>query len=237
MVQYQVQPGDTIAAVTRRLNTDWQTLRRLNPEAVGRLPSNGRWFLKAGATIKVDAEPFHATLEKVRTQGRQGLGQPEMTADPSDAEATFAEYTIQPGDTLWALAVTRFHTNVEDIIRDNHITDPRSLQPGQKIRIRIPDHPRDQRAVVASWYGEKYHGRPMANGQRYDMYADTVAHRDLPFGTRVELRNPATGQTVSAVVTDRGPFIEGRDIDLSYGLARKLSLVEKGVGTLIMRVL
>jgi rare lipoprotein A len=69
------------------------------------------------------------------------------------------------------------------------------------------------------------------------MYANTIAHRDLPFGTRVELKNPETGQMVKATVTDRGPFIEGRDIDLSYGLARKLSMVQKGVGTLIMRVL
>jgi rare lipoprotein A len=51
------------------------------------------------------------------------------------------------------------------------------------------------------------------------MHANTIAHKELPLGTRVELKNPRTGQTASAVVTDRGPFIEGRDIDLSYGLA------------------
>ena len=237
MVQYQVQPGDTIAEVTRRLNTDWQTLRRLNPEAVGRLSGSGRWFLKAGATVAVDQKPFHETLEKARGPAPANHA-PEKAASGNPPQSPeFTEYTIQPGDTLWALAVTRFHTNVEDIIRDNHISDPRSLQPGRKIRIRLPSHPRGRQEVVASWYGEKYHGRPMANGQRYDMYADTIAHRDLPFGTRVELKNPATGETVKAVVTDRGPYIEGRDIDLSYGLARKLSMVEKGVGTLIMRVL
>ncbi len=237
MVQYQVQPGDTIAAVTRRLNTDWRTLRRQNPGAVGRLSDNGRWFLKAGATVEVDEKPFHETLEEARGREPQQPRPADGAAEQPPQEAEFTEYTIQPGDTLWALAVTRFHTNVEDIIRDNHISDPRSLQPGQRIRIRVPNHPRREQTVVASWYGRKYHGRPMANGQRYDMYADTIAHRDLPFGTRVELRNPATGETVKAVVTDRGPFVEGRDVDLSYGLARKLSMVEKGVGTLVMRVL
>lgn len=237
MVQYQVQQGDTIAAVTRQLNTDWQTLRRLNPDAVGRLAETGHWFLKEGATVKVAEEPFHAALEKAQGQNGQDTTAAEITTRAPDTAAKFAEYTIQPGDTLWALAVRRFHTNVEDIIHDNHIEDPRSLQPGQKIRIRVPDHPRQRQDVVASWYGEKYHGRPMANGQRYDMYANTIAHRDLPFGTRVELKNPQTGQVESAVVTDRGPFIEGRDIDLSYGLARKLSMVEKGVGTIFMRVL
>ena len=69
------------------------------------------------------------------------------------------------------------------------------------------------------------------------MYANTIAHKDLPLGTRVELENPLTGKSVRAVVTDRGPYIDGRDVDLSYGLARMLSLVDKGVGRLKMRVL
>jgi rare lipoprotein A len=77
----------------------------------------------------------------------------------------------------------------------------------------------------------------MANGDRYDMFADTIAHKELPFGTRVELKNPRTGEKTTAVVTDRGPFIEGRDVDLSYGLACRLSLVENGVDTLVMRIL
>ncbi|MBU0944313.1 MAG: septal ring lytic transglycosylase RlpA family protein [Proteobacteria bacterium] len=56
-------------------------------------------------------------------------------------------------------------------------------------------------------------------------------------GTKVELKNKDTGQTVQAVVTDRGPYIEGRDVDLSYGLAKKLSLLNQGVGSLVMRIL
>ena len=90
---------------------------------------------------------------------------------------------------------------------------------------------------MASWYGKDYHGRPMANGEFFNMYANTIAHKELPLGTRVELENPMTGKSVMAVVTDRGPYIEGRDVDLSYGLARMLSLVNKGVGKLKMRVL
>lgn len=58
----------------------------------------------------------------------------------------------------------------------------------------------------------------------------------IALGTQVELKNPKTGASVKAVVTDRGPYVEGRDVDLSYGLARKLSLVDQGVGTLTMRV-
>jgi rare lipoprotein A len=77
----------------------------------------------------------------------------------------------------------------------------------------------------------------MANGEPYDMYADTIAHKDIPLGTMVELENPRTGEKARAVVADRGPYVEGRDVDLSYELARKLSLVRQGVGNLRMRFL
>jgi rare lipoprotein A len=125
---------------------------------------------------------------------------------------------------------------VEDLIRDNGIEDPRKIQPGQKIRVRLPNYPQQQ-DVVASWYGEEHHGKPMANGETFDMHAATIAHKKLPLGTRVELENPATGEKVKAIVTDRGPYIAGRDVDLSQALARKLSIEEKGVGSLVMRVL
>ena len=91
--------------------------------------------------------------------------------------------------------------------------------------------------MVASWYGEKYQGRVMANGEPFDMHANTIAHKDLPLGTEVELKNPETEQVEKATVTDRGPYIEGRDVDLSYALAEKLSLLEKGVGKLVMKII
>jgi rare lipoprotein A len=69
------------------------------------------------------------------------------------------------------------------------------------------------------------------------MYGPTVAHKELPLGTKVALENPATGEHVTAIVTDRGPYIDGRDVDLSYGIARRLSLVEKGVAPLVMKVI
>ena len=100
---------------------------------------------------------------------------------------------------------------------------------------RIPSYP-DQQEVVASWYGRNHHGKRMANGDFFNMYGATIAHRKLPLGTRVELENLSTGERAKAVVTDRGPYVAGRDVDISYGLARKLSLVEKGVGSLVMRI-
>jgi rare lipoprotein A len=173
-----------------------------------------------------------------RTTSFNGVLNASITSQ-SETETGYGkwtEYTIKKGDTIWDLAVNRYHVNVEDVIKDNNIQDPRKIQPGDKIRIRLPSYPSTQ-VVTASWYGADYHGKAMANGDFFNMYAPTIAHKDLPLGTRVELENRETGVKVKAVVTDRGPFIAGRDVDLSYGLARVLSLDKKGVGKLLMRVI
>jgi len=81
--------------------------------------------------------------------------------------------------------------------------------------------------AVASWYGPGFHGRRAADGSIYDQMAYTIAHKTLPFGTMVVLEYH--GKRVPAMVTDRGPYIEGRDFDLSLGLAKRLGLVTKGV--------
>jgi rare lipoprotein A len=232
MNQYTVQKGDTISQVTQRLQTDWQTLRSQNPNAIGRSKVNGNWFVREGANIAVgngNKESFSDMLSQAAGQNNP----PERSIKP---KGDTVEYTVQPGDTLWQLAVREFHVNMEDLIEDNGITNPDVIAVGQKLEIKMPQ-PQPPSEVVASWYGSDYHGRPMANGDPYDMYANTIAHKDLPLGTTVELNNPRTGQTIRAVVTDRGPFIEGRDVDLSYGLACQLSLVENGVDTLVMSVL
>src|SRR5262245_56577220 len=69
---------------------------------------------------------------------------------------------------------------------------------------------------VASWYGHPYHGRRAANGEIYDMEKMTAAHRTLPFGTWVRVRNLENNKTVDVRITDRGPFVGGRIIDLSH---------------------
>ncbi len=78
---------------------------------------------------------------------------------------------------------------------------------------------------LASWYGKKFHGRPTASGEPYDMYAMTAAHPTLPIPSYARIRNPANGREVIVRVNDRGPFHKGRIVDLSYTAALKLDLL------------
>lgn len=83
---------------------------------------------------------------------------------------------------------------------------------------------------IASWYGKKFHGRRTSSGETYDMYAMTAAHKNLPLPTYVKVRNLENGRSVVVRVNDRGPFHQGRVIDLSYTAASKLGIVGRGTG-------
>jgi len=77
---------------------------------------------------------------------------------------------------------------------------------------------------IASWYGHPYHGRRAASGEIYNMYAMTAAHRTLPFGTEVRVHDLENGRDVTVRINDRGPFVEGRIIDLSYAAAQAMGM-------------
>jgi rare lipoprotein A len=91
--------------------------------------------------------------------------------------------------------------------------------------------------AVTSWYGPRFHGRLTANGEIYDMYAPTAAHVTLPLGSLIRVTNPRTGKSKVVRVNDRGPYIEGRELDLSYQTARELGLVKKGVARVRIELL
>jgi len=78
---------------------------------------------------------------------------------------------------------------------------------------------------LASWYGSKFHGRPTSSGEPYDMYAMTAAHKTMPIPSYARVRNPANGREVIVRINDRGPFHDGRVIDLSYAAALKLGVL------------
>ena len=89
----------------------------------------------------------------------------------------------------------------------------------------------------ASWYGEPFNGRRASNGEIYDMYKLTAAHRTLPFDTMVRVTNVNNGKSTTVRITDRGPFVEGRIIDLSLAAAREIELVGPGVAPVRVEVI
>ena len=103
---------------------------------------------------------------------------------------------------------------------------------GKSHRLPKPDYRQKKGGeyITASWYGVPFHGRQTACGERYDMYGLTAAHKTMKFGTKLRVTNPDTDQSVVVTITDRGPFIRGRDLDLSFGAAKEIGHLEKGVG-------
>jgi rare lipoprotein A len=117
---------------------------------------------------------------------------------------------------------------------------PRQPKP-ERARTRAPDQQTTNRASgggglrwTASWYGPGFAGQRTASGEVFDPGALTCAHKTLPFGTRLLIRNPDTGRSVWVRVNDRGPYAGGRQLDLSQGAAEAIGLA--GVGQVIVRI-
>jgi len=90
---------------------------------------------------------------------------------------------------------------------------------------------------VASYYAHDFHGRQTANGESYDMYAMTAAHKSFPFNTIIRVQNLTNDKNVIVRINDRGPFVEGRIIDLSLGAARRIDMIESGTARVRLEVL
>ena len=137
--------------------------------------------------------------------------------------------------------------------RAARVTLPRDAEPRQEykstlgnpafydefgVRYRVLQTSKDfvQRGI-ASWYGHPFHGRATSTGETYDMYAMTAAHKTLPLPTYVRVTDLDTGNRVVVRVNDRGPFVEGRVIDLSYVAAVKLGIAERGTARVEVRAL
>lgn len=94
-----------------------------------------------------------------------------------------------------------------------------------------------EQSGIASWYGPGFHGRTTANGETYDMEAMTAAHKQLPFGSIVEVKNRDNGRKTRVRVNDRGPFVRGRIIDLSKAAARDIDMLGSGTARVRIRVI
>jgi len=124
------------------------------------------------------------------------------------------------------------------------VTDPAPIVSGTMRPYQIKgrwyrpaEQPGYDERGLASWYGDAFHGRPTASGERFDMNALTAAHKTLPLPGLVEVTNLANGRRAVLRVNDRGPFVDGRIIDLSRGAADALGLRGQGVGEVRVRYL
>lgn len=99
---------------------------------------------------------------------------------------------------------------------------------------RINKNTHHHGGIVATWYS---HGKFTASGKRFNPNGFTVAHRTLPFGTKIRLTNPRNGKSIEAIVTDRGPFKSGIGLDVSLGCAKVLDFVKRGKTVLLMEIL
>ena len=88
--------------------------------------------------------------------------------------------------------------------------------------------------MLTSWYGPGFHGNLTANGERYDMYGISAAHKTLPFGTRLRV---CYEECVDVSINDRGPYIGARELDLSYGAAKAIGLIDPGVANVTVTYL
>ncbi|MEO0689062.1 MAG: septal ring lytic transglycosylase RlpA family protein [Pseudomonadota bacterium] len=120
--------------------------------------------------------------------------------------------------------------------------DPLTTPPQGAVDLATLEIPRgpmvleDLGSGVASYYGQRFHGRRTANGERFDMNAMTAAHKTLPFGTYVRVTNPANRRSVTVRINDRGPFIRGRTIDLSRAAAQKIGMIQRGHASVTMEI-
>jgi rare lipoprotein A len=109
--------------------------------------------------------------------------------------------------------------------------------PSAEIEIPSDTKPLFVETGIASWYGPPYHNRRGSNGEVYDMHAMTAAHRTLPLGSIVRVVNVGTNAAAVVRITDRGPFIEGRVVDLSKAAAEKIGMLQKGTTEVRIEVL
>ena len=147
---------------------------------------------------------------------------------------------------LSLISISLFNSNVEaknqtDIfpqtIKSFDINSNKSVDSSQVVPRRNQFLLANSLSGEASWYGPGFHGRLTANGERYDQNAMTAAHKSLRFGTKVKVTNLNNGKSVIVRINDRGPYIDGRIIDVSAAAARSLDMISSGVAPVRVDIL
>ncbi len=172
------------------------------------------------------AIPLGASSAQTQAPATEAVGAVEPSA-PAPAQPFADQFrdVVEPLGTTYQNADLNIPPDAVDLD---------SFEPPIELPPPPPPEPRSGRVIrsmgtgVASYYGRRFHGRLTANGERFNMNAMTAAHKTLPFGTRVRVTNPRNGRSVTVRINDRGPFIRGREIDLSRGAAERIGMIASG---------
>jgi rare lipoprotein A len=180
------------------------------------------WRRLESGRVPLPASPWSPGLFLLLLLGGCGLG-------PDTARQADGRPAVVPPDLA----------SIPDVVprlepRSNYGNPPEYEVFGQRYRTLVSSHGFEQRGL-ASWYGTRFHGGRTSSGEAYDMFAMTAAHRELPLPSYVQVTNLENGRQVIVRVNDRGPFVGGRVIDLSYAAAYRIGMVEKGVAPVHIR--
>lgn len=171
--------------------------------------------LRMALTACLTSAPVAGLTQEAETAGAdQSASTPSNTAPQATSFAAAFDGMIEPLDAQL--------TNIDPLTPEDAV-DLDSFEPPRGARVL-----RSLGTGVASYYGRRFHGRLTANGERFDMGAMTAAHKTLPFGSMVRVTNPRNGLTVTVRINDRGPFIRGREIDLSRAAAERIDMIARG---------
>lgn len=192
------------------------------------------FLLTAGLVSFLDKNFSKSNDKKIETEiydGKKEIRRVAIYANP-DKEGWFY-WKAEEGDTVELLARTLALHEYQLVQWNNLERSDNNIHFGKGQIIKYKDVSFKSYYCRASWYGSKFHGKTMANGEVYNMYTKLIAHRHLPFNRPVKIHYQ--GKEFIAVVEDRGPFSRGkdgeydRDVDLSYALAKEMGSIEAGV--------
>jgi len=163
-------------------------------------------------------------MKAIKTAILTGIIATAITACSENGQKSFTSYKEYPKKGLLSVP----EPTPQDEPKSRYGNPPTYKVFGKKYSV-LESSANYNEEGLASWYGPKFHGKRTSSGEPYNMFAMTAAHKSLPLPTYVKVRNKQNGKEIIVKVNDRGPFKDGRIIDLSYVAAYQLGVVEKGV--------
>jgi rare lipoprotein A len=188
------------------------------------------------------AHGIRGFLDTLRRGGRHEPQYSEPVSPPASHRKKFSEFRI-PSSEFWRVTFRGSSVVAISVLLILGVATgcahrkPPPTVPEITVREPEPAEPGKVEKGIASWYGKPFHGRRTASGEVYDMHQISAAHRTLAFGTVVRVTRRDTKASVEVRINDRGPFIKGRIIDLSFAAAKRIGLDIDGVAPVKVEVL